>query len=88
MEAIESKKAANSGDVRVLDLLSKDPNIRRMVSKNIFFRLPARPLIKFLYYYFIRLGVLDGKPGLDYCLLQSFYELLIVLKAKEIKSEV
>jgi hypothetical protein len=34
--------------------------------------------------YFFKLGFLDGRAGLAYSLLQSFYELLIVLKVKEL----
>ncbi|HET6567974.1 MAG TPA: glycosyltransferase family 2 protein [Rhodothermales bacterium] len=35
------------------------------------FRVPGFPLITFLYHYVIRLGFLDGKPGLIYCGLKG-----------------
>ncbi len=39
-------------------------------------RLPMRPVIRFLYSYVLRLGLLDGRPGLFFCGLLAFYDLL------------
>lgn len=64
-------------------LAGADPAARRTALKALSGRLPARPLAKFLYLYLLRGGFLDGKAGLAYCLLQGFYELMIVLKAEE-----
>jgi len=44
--------------------------------KKVYLRLPMRPLIRFLYAYVLRLGFLDGKPGLVFCGLLSFYDFL------------
>jgi len=44
--------------------------------KKIAWRLPMRPLIRFVYAYFLRLGFLDGKPGLTLCGLLAFYDFL------------
>jgi len=62
----------------------KDSLRRRKAMKQLSFRLPMRGLARFVYMYVFRMGVLDGRPGLTYCLLVSFYEYLIVLKAREI----
>ena len=43
-------------------------------------------MVKFLLLYFLRRGFLDGEAGLRYCLLQSFYEYMIVLKTLELES--
>ena len=64
--------------------LAKDPNQRRFHQKELFYRMPARPLIKFLLLYLGKRGFLDGRAGLDYAVLQSFYESMIVLKTKEL----
>jgi glycosyltransferase involved in cell wall biosynthesis len=64
---------------------SKDPNERRRVLKDIFFRLPARPLIKFAYYYGWRRGFLDGRAGFTYATLQAFYEYMIACKGAELE---
>ena len=44
--------------------------------KKIAWRLPMRPLFRFVYAYFLRLGFLDGKPGLIFCGLLAFYDFL------------
>jgi glycosyltransferase involved in cell wall biosynthesis len=44
--------------------------------KKIAWRLPLRPLVRFLYAYVVRLGFLDGKPGLYFCGLLGFYDFL------------
>jgi glycosyltransferase involved in cell wall biosynthesis len=44
--------------------------------KKIAWRLPMRPLVRFVYAYFLRLGFLDGRPGLIFCGLLAFYDFL------------
>jgi glycosyltransferase involved in cell wall biosynthesis len=65
----------------------RDPDFhtRRLHQKAIFYRLPGRPLIKWLYMVFFRGAILDGAAGLTYATLQAFYEYLIVLKTKELR---
>lgn len=55
----------------------------RIYFKNIFYKLPFRPLIMFCYLYLFKFGFLAGKPGLYFCLLRAFYELLITIKKSE-----
>lgn len=57
---------------------------RRVAQKAIFYRLPARPLIKWCYMMFVRGALLDGHAGVMYATLQSFYEYLIEIKSREI----
>jgi glycosyltransferase involved in cell wall biosynthesis len=57
---------------------------RRAVLKALFYRFPARPLIKWVYMLFIRGGILDGRAGLAYSTMQAIYEYFIVLKAQEL----
>ncbi len=84
-EAKETIKALADRPVRLGNLFSGDSITRRMELKNISFRMPGRPLLKFLYMYFFKLGILDGGPGLTYCVLQAIYEYQIVLKVKELR---
>ena len=63
----------------------RDFNRRRFHQKELFYRLPARPLIKFLLLYVLKRGFLDGRPGFTYALLQSIYEAMIVLKVQELE---
>jgi len=66
-------------------LFERDFNRRRFHQKELFYRLPARPLIKFLLLYVLKRGFLDGRPGFTYALLQSIYEAMIVLKVQELE---
>ncbi len=56
---------------------------RQQARKRLADSLPARPLWRFLYLYFMRGGFLDGGPGFHYCVLMAIYDYLIVLKTKE-----
>jgi glycosyltransferase involved in cell wall biosynthesis len=66
-------------------LSHSDFHTRRLHQKALFYKLPARPLIKWLYMVFLRGAILDGAAGLTYATLQSFYEYLIVVKTKELR---
>lgn len=59
---------------------------RRRALKDLSLRLPARPIIRFIYMYFILGGCWDGRAGLAWCTLQAFYEYLILLKVWEMKN--
>ena len=58
---------------------------RRAQQKQLFMRLRARPLLKFLWLYILKRGFLDGAQGFTYALLQSIYEYFIVLKVRELR---
>jgi glycosyltransferase involved in cell wall biosynthesis len=64
---------------------NRDFNARRYHQKELFYRIPGRPLVKFLLIYVLRLGFLDGRAGLTYALLQAIYEYMIVLKTREMQ---
>jgi glycosyltransferase involved in cell wall biosynthesis len=50
----------------------------RIVLKDLVFPVvPARPLMLFLYMYVIRLGVLDGRAGLRFCLFHAWYQITV-----------
>jgi glycosyltransferase involved in cell wall biosynthesis len=65
-------------------LFAKNLHQRRAAQKAIFYALPARPLIKWLYMMFFRGAILDGRAGVTYATLQTFYEYLIELKRREL----
>jgi hypothetical protein len=64
-------------------LMSRDANLRRKAVKDLFAKMPCRPLVKFVYLYLVHRGFLDGRAGFDYCVLQSIYEYFISLKVVE-----
>ena len=54
--------------------------------KKIAWRLPMRPVVRFLYAYVLRLGFLDGKPGLYFCGLLAFYDFLALANRYEMRA--
>jgi hypothetical protein len=85
VEAQEGMKLIHRPETDEPGLLAADPAQRRRALKNLSFRLPWRPLIKFFYFYVWQLGWLDGRAGFTYCVLQAFYEYMIVLKMRELE---
>jgi glycosyltransferase involved in cell wall biosynthesis len=64
---------------------SKDANERRFHQKELYYRLPLRPLVMFSLLYIAKRGFLDGRAGLTFVVLRSIYEYMIVLKVKELE---
>ncbi|MFC1630633.1 glycosyltransferase family 2 protein [Pseudomonadota bacterium] len=65
-------------------LFSGDPLIRHAALKRVAWRMPFRAFIYFMYSYFFRLGFLDGKDGLIFCMMKALYQQMIVIKKYEI----
>lgn len=85
-EAVETLRQLENGTLKWADLFfGKSEVKRRHALKNLSLRLPLRPILRFIYMYFLLGGWLDGSPGLAWCTLQAFYEYLIVLKVWEMK---
>jgi glycosyltransferase involved in cell wall biosynthesis len=85
-EAQETLYQLENGNVNWGSLFfGKSEVEKRRALKDLSLRLPARPLLRFLYMYFILGGCLDGRAGTAWCTLQAFYEYLILLKVWEMK---
>lgn len=84
-EAMEGMKLLRHEAGPQPTVFSSDPALRRRALKNLSFRLPCRPFLKFLYMYGWKGGWLDGRAGFAYCMLQAFYEYMIVLKMRELR---
>ncbi|MDZ8222148.1 glycosyltransferase family 2 protein [Nostoc sp. ChiVER01] len=85
-EAQETLYQLEQGKVNWQDLFfGKSEVEKRRALKDLSLRLPARPLLRFVYMYFILGGCLDGRAGFAWCTLQAFYEYLILLKVWEMK---
>ena len=84
----EAELLANGDAVRAASwrvaVFARDFHERRIAQKALFYELPGRPIIKWLYMMFVRGAVLDGRAGITYSTLQSFYEYLIEAKRREI----
>ncbi|MEY2713924.1 MAG: hypothetical protein RIT24_267 [Planctomycetota bacterium] len=82
-EAMEGMKLREK-PVGLGALFSRDRFERRRALKELSFRMPLRPLVKFLWMYVLKLGFLDGRAGYTYCKLQAMYEYMIVVKMREL----
>lgn len=86
MEALTRVKDLEKGTSFSLKkaLFSSDFTEKRYHQKGIFYKLPGRPLIKWLYMVIVRRAFFDGTAGITYATLQSIYEYFIVLKSNEL----
>ncbi len=75
-EPLQLNEFFNNGSVR-----------RRRCLKRLAARVGFRPLLRFIYTYFIRRGFLDGREGFIFCLLRVAHEIHITAKLKEIEHE-
>lgn len=83
---IVENRASRRGFSLMKAFTAKDFHVRRFHQKEFFYRMPLRPLLKFLLLYFGKRGFLDGHAGLTYAILQSIYEYFIILKVREIEA--
>jgi glycosyltransferase involved in cell wall biosynthesis len=81
-----ANEAAGS-KVSLRAIFGKDAKERRRNLKELYYKLPMRPLVKFFVMYIVKLGFMDGAAGLIYSTLMGFYELLIVLKTNELRTQ-
>ena len=88
-EAAETLHQLQYGSLKWRDLFFGRTEVeRRRALKDLSLRLPFRPLVRWLYMYFILGGIWDGKAGFAWCTLQAFYEYFILLKVEEMTSKV
>ena len=69
------------------NIFSRTQSIRNPALKSWLSKIPGWPVLRFFQAYFLNRGFMDGSPGLVYCINMSYYEFLIQLKMKEIKSK-
>ncbi len=79
----EARRYREAPSIAFSRQMLSDPMLRRRWLRDLSFRLPGRPLLRFLYVYLWRFGFLDGRKGFQYACLQAFYEFLINLKMDE-----
>ncbi len=85
-EARELIKVIDGKRRHLRALFSADPVERRAYMKELFYRLPARPQIKWIYFMLWRMAWWDGVPGIVYVRLLCMYEQMITIKSREILS--
>ncbi len=68
------------------DFFGTQAQRRRWLKRNLY-RLPGSPVLLFLYRYIVRLGFLDGVPGLIYCAFQAVQMFHTKAKIYELKCD-
>jgi glycosyltransferase involved in cell wall biosynthesis len=86
-EAAEMLRARSRdfGDQRRGRFFGSWPERRRALKLHVWYRLPGRPAIRFLWMYLVKRGFLDGKQGRVYCQLLAVEEALINAKLLELE---
>lgn len=82
-EAAEAVVARQQDRPRLRDAFDRDPTRKRRAMKTLSYFLGSRALLRFLYLYVVRLGVLDGRAGFHYCTMISMYQYWIDIKIRE-----
>lgn len=67
------------------DVFSRHGSVRNKALKPILSRVPGWPLAAFAFRYFIKLGFIEGRAGLIYCVNMAWYEFLIRIKMSELR---
>jgi glycosyltransferase involved in cell wall biosynthesis len=80
VELIERLRSEPS---QLFDLLSRDRVRRHRCRKRMAAKLPLRWLFRFVYLYVVRMGFLDGLPGLMYCALYFANDIHTSVKSAE-----
>lgn len=60
-------------------LFTRTMKYRQYLRREVWPRTPFKPLLRFAYMYFLRLGILDGAPGLHMAMMMTAYEYMIEL---------
>lgn len=84
-----AQATADAGDALPLAaLLGADATQRRRALKQIAYRLPLRPLLRFLYVYVAKAGFLDGRAGFHYAAMIGVYQYIIDLNELEARGRI
>lgn len=67
-------------------ILGDDAIARRRRLKQFANRFPCKPVLRFFYTYFFKLGLLDGYPGLKFALMRVWYQFMIDTIYQDLKA--
>lgn len=81
---VQSRDNLKDGTKKLHANLFGTPVERKRFLRKLWVRVPSKPMLRFIIFYFIRLGFLDGKAGYIYGRLLSQYEYNIEVKLYEL----
>lgn len=76
-----------AGAARVAPNLTSETRRRRWLKRYFMPYVPMPSVWRFLYMYMLRLGILDGRAGLEFCRFISVYDYLVALKLRELRRQ-
>jgi glycosyltransferase involved in cell wall biosynthesis len=88
LEAAARFKAESDAPDRArlpVSLLASPVQRKRFLRERVWPRVPAKPLVLFVYMYLLRRGFLDGRAGLALCVFHAFQEFMVGLKLAELR---
>jgi hypothetical protein len=88
LEAAARLKAERDAPDRArlpVSLLRSPVQRKRYVRERVWPRVPAKPLVLFVYMYVLRRGFLDGRAGLALSTFHAFQEFMVGLKLAELR---
>jgi glycosyltransferase involved in cell wall biosynthesis len=71
------QRRGESTAARSEQIFQRGLRVRQWVRRNVWHRLPMRSLLRFVFMYFLRLGILDGRAGWHLAWLMANYEYMI-----------
>lgn len=83
-EALQAISETGS-DLALPQLWRGDPTMRRRTLKQLAYRMPLRPLLRFLYIYVVKRGFMDGAAGFHYAAMIGVYQYFIDLNERELR---
>jgi glycosyltransferase involved in cell wall biosynthesis len=89
LEALARLKAERHARDRArlpLSLNASPVQRKRYLRERVWPRIPAKPLVLFVYMYLLRRGFLDGRAGLALCVFHAFQEFMVGLKLSELRT--
>ena len=73
---LEARRRHGEG-LPVITPAPHDSKFRSFLKDRVARRMPARPLVQFLYMYVLRGGFLDGRAGLSFCIYHAWFKVAV-----------
>jgi hypothetical protein len=89
IDLLQGRREGGQGAFAAASGLHMQARVKRFLKHRVYARIPptVRAILYFLYRYVARLGLLDGRAGLAFCVMQAlWYRMLVDLKMLEIES--
>jgi glycosyltransferase involved in cell wall biosynthesis len=86
LEARQIRSASSAGDSLRSSFRGTRAERRRALKTRVWYRMPMRPAIRFVWMYVVKRGFLDGRQGLAYSQLVAAYDAMIDAYLLELKN--